>query len=74
MRIKVRNTMPLRNILLSESANISGTENPLPNEKVGAPPRLKLSVLKNEMKLKPHVKAHGGPKTHWYNLAIKQQN
>ena len=29
---------------------------------ISTPPRLKLSVLKNEMKLKPHVKARGRPK------------
>ena len=48
--------------MLSESANTSGTENLFPNEKASTPPRLKLSVLKNEMKLKPHVKARGRPK------------
>ena len=48
--------------VLSESANTSGTENLFPNEKASTPPRLKLSVLKNEMKLKPHVKARGRPK------------
>ena len=37
-------------------------EDPVPKERVGTLPRLKLSVLKNEMKLKPHVKARGRPK------------
>ena len=39
----------------------SETEDPIPTEMVGTPPRLKLSVLKNEMKLKAHVKARGRP-------------
>ena len=51
-----------RNSKSTESMHTSEMEDPVPKEMVGTPPRLKLSVLKNEMKLKPHVKARGRPK------------
>ena len=45
-----------------DCASVSVTGSSLPAEVVRTPPRLKLSVLKSEMKIKPHVKPRGRPK------------